>query len=425
MAAGAGAPVGAAAGTDTPMGAAAGHEPSATMSASPTLALACELIRRPSVTPDDAGCQTLIAHRLAALGFTCEARVINGVTNLWARRGNTRPLICFAGHTDVVPPGPRETWSSDPFVPTERDGFLYGRGAADMKGSIAAFVTALERFVHAHPKAPGSLAVLLTSDEEGPSVDGTVRVVEKLAAAGTTLDYCVVAEPSSVARLGDMVKNGRRGSLSGTLTVRGVQGHVAYPHLAKNPIHLLAPALAELAAMHWDDGNAYFPPTTWQCSNIRAGTGVTNVIPGTLELLFNFRHSTASSPESLRERLEAVLARHGLDFAIQWTVSGAPYLTPRGTLVDMAEAAIRETVGILPELSTSGGTSDGRFIAAICPQVVELGPINATIHQVDERVAIADLDALSTIFERLVARLVGVTDALPGNHPGWQSEAGA
>jgi succinyl-diaminopimelate desuccinylase len=373
---------------------------------SPTLALARALIARASVTPDDAGCQALVAARLGPLGFRCETIEVNGVTNLWARRGEARPLVCFAGHTDVVPTGPLADWHSDPFVPTERDGWLYGRGAADMKGSIAAFVTAIEAFVAAHPDAPGSIAVLLTSDEEGPSVDGTVRVVERLAAAGVALDWCIVGEPSSVERLGDMIKNGRRGTLSGTLTVRGVQGHVAYPHLARNPIHLAAPAIAELAAMHWDDGNEYFPPTTWQCSNIHAGTGATNVIPGRLELMFNFRHSTASTPESLKQRLAAVLARHGLDFAIAWTGSGPPYLTPRGELVAAAEAAIRAAVGVTPELSCTGGTSDGRFIAAICREVVELGPVNATIHKVDERVAIADLDALAAIHAGILERLL-------------------
>jgi succinyl-diaminopimelate desuccinylase len=373
---------------------------------SPTLALARALIARNSVTPDDAGCQALIAARLAPLGFRCETMACNGVTNLWARRGDARPLVCFAGHTDVVPPGPRADWQTDPFAPTERDGWLYGRGAADMKGSIAAFVTAIEAFVAAHPDAPGSLAVLLTSDEEGPSVDGTVRVVERLAAAGETLDYCIVGEPSSVDRLGDMIKNGRRGTLSGTLTVRGVQGHVAYPQLARNPIHLAAPAIAELAATHWDDGNEYFPPTTWQCSNIRAGTGATNVIPGSLELMFNFRHSTASTPESLQRRFVAALARHGLDCSIEWTGSGPPYLTPRGELVAAAESAIGATVGVTPALSCTGGTSDGRFIAAICREVVELGPVNATIHKVDERVAIADLDALTAIHVRILERLL-------------------
>ena len=373
---------------------------------SATLELARALIGRRSVTPDDGGCQALVAARLESLGFRCETLVANGVTNLWARRGRAHPVICFAGHTDVVPTGPLDEWHTDPFTPTVRDGWLYGRGAADMKGSVAAFVTAIETFVAAHPDAPGSIAVLLTSDEEGPSVDGTVRVVERLAAQGETIDYCIVGEPSSVDRLGDMIKNGRRGTLSGTLTVKGVQGHVAYPHLARNPIHLVAPAIAELAATRWDDGNEYFPPTTWQCSNVHSGTGATNVIPGRLELTFNFRYATASTPESLTQRFEAILARHGLDYELAWTGSGKPYLTPRGTLVAAAEAAIREVVGVTPELSCTGGTSDGRFIAAICREVVELGPVNATIHKIDECVAIADLDALAAIYAGILDRLL-------------------
>jgi succinyl-diaminopimelate desuccinylase len=374
--------------------------------ARPTLALARELINRRSVTPDDAGCQALLIERLAALGFRCETLISNGVTNLWARFGTSRPLVCFAGHTDVVPAGPLEQWHSDPFVPTERDGYLYGRGAADMKSSIAAFVTAGESFVIAHPGAPGSIAMLITSDEEGPSVDGTVKVVERLAAAGERIDYCIVGEPSSVDALGDMIKNGRRGTLSGTLTVRGIQGHVAYPHLAKNPIHLVAPALAELAATRWDDGNEHFPPTTWQCSNIHAGTGASNVIPGSLELAFNFRYSTASTRASLGQRFEEVLRRHGLDYALQWTGHGMPFLTRRGRLVDVASACVHEVVGRTPALSTTGGTSDGRFIADICDEIVELGPVNATIHKLDERVAIADLEPLSAIYRRILERLL-------------------
>jgi succinyl-diaminopimelate desuccinylase len=374
--------------------------------ARPTLALARELISRRSVTPDDAGCQALLIERLAPLHFRCDTRVSNGVTNLWARRGTVRPLVCFAGHTDVVPPGPLDQWRSDPFEPTERDGYLHGRGAADMKSSIAAFVTAIEAFVAAHPDAPGSIAVLITSDEEGPSVDGTVKVVERLADAGERIDWCIVGEPSSVDALGDMIKNGRRGTLSGTLMVRGVQGHVAYPHLANNPIHLVAPALAELAATRWDDGNEHFPPTTWQCSNIHAGTGATNVIPGTLELLFNFRYSTASTRASLEQRFEAVLRRHGLDYALTWTGQGKPFLTRRGRLVEVANASVREIAGRTPALSTTGGTSDGRFIADICDEIVELGPVNATIHKLDERVAIADLEPLSAIYRRILERLL-------------------
>jgi succinyl-diaminopimelate desuccinylase len=363
------------------------------------------LIERRSLTPDDAGCQRLLAERLAPLGFRCETLEVNGVTNLWARRGSQAPLICLAGHTDVVPTGPLDAWSSDPFTPTLRDGYLYGRGAADMKGSLAAFVLAIER-VLAHAEPRGSIALLITSDEEGPSVDGTAQVVDKLARDGTTIDYCIVGEPSSVERLGDMIKNGRRGTLSGTLRVRGVQGHIAYPHLAMNPIHALAPALAELVQMHWDDGNEYFPPTSFQCSNIHAGTGATNVIPGTLELMFNFRYSTASSRESLAERLEAVLRRHGVDGDVVFTAHGAPFLTPKGRLVDVAASTIREVTGVVPVLSCEGGTSDGRYIARICPELVEIGPVNATIHKVDERVAAADLDALVAIYAGMLERLL-------------------
>jgi len=374
--------------------------------AAPTLALAQELIALRSLTPDDAGCQERLMARLAPLGFTAEFISANGVTNLWARRGTARPLVCFAGHTDVVPTGPLAQWDSDPFVPTQRDGFLHGRGAADMKASLAAFVTAIEGFVSAHADAPGSIALLITSDEEGPSVDGTVKVVERLAARGERLDYCIVGEPSSVDALGDMIKNGRRGSLSGTLTVNGVQGHIAYPHLARNPIHLVAPVLAELAATTWDTGNEYFPPTTWQCSNIHAGTGATNVIPGTLELMFNFRHSTASTRESLAARLEEVLRRHGLDYDLAWTGSGKPFLTERGKLVDAASSAIRAVTGRTPEISCTGGTSDGRFIADICTEIVELGPVNATIHQLNERVRIADLEPLAAIYRGILERLL-------------------
>jgi len=372
----------------------------------PTLLLARDLIARRSLTPDDAGCQALLAARLAPLGFRCETLMSNGVTNLWARRGATAPLVCFAGHTDVVPTGPLDQWSTDPFVPVERDGFLHGRGAADMKSSLAAFVTATEAFLSAHPDAPGSIAFLVTSDEEGPSVDGTVKVVERLAAAGERLDYCVVGEPSSVDALGDMIKNGRRGTLSGTLTVRGVQGHIAYPHLAQNPIHLAAPVLAELAATKWDDGNAYFPPTTFQCSNIHAGTGATNVIPGTLDVLFNFRYSTASTRESLVERFEAIVRRHGVPHSIAWTGHGKSFLTAPGRLVDVAAASIAAVTGRTPALSTIGGTSDGRFIADICAEIVELGPVNATIHKLDERVRVADLAPLAAIYAGILERLL-------------------
>ena len=362
------------------------------------LDLARQLIARRSVTPEDAGCQDLVAQRLAAAGFGCESLRCGEVTNLWARRGSGHPLVCFAGHTDVVPPGPLERWQSDPFVPLERDGRLYGRGAADMKSSIAAFVVAAEAFVQERPAHSGSIALLITSDEEGPSVDGTVRVVERLKALGESIDYCIVGEPTSVSALGDMIKNGRRGSLSGRLTVRGVQGHVAYPLLAKNPIHAFAPALAELASTVWDQGNEHFPPTTWQASNIHAGTGVGNVIPGSLELDFNFRFSTASSEHSLRERLEAVLGRHGLDYALAWVLGGKPFLTRRGELVEVVARAVRTHTGRTPELSTTGGTSDARFIAEICPQIVELGPVNASIHQVDEHIALAELELLPKIY---------------------------
>jgi succinyl-diaminopimelate desuccinylase len=377
-----------------------------TMRNDATLDLARALIARRSLTPDDAGCQELLRARLVPLGFHCETLASNGVTNLWARRGDARPAVCFAGHTDVVPTGPLTAWHSDPFTPTIRDGFLYGRGAADMKSSLAAFIVAVENFVRTHPAHPGSIALLITSDEEGPSTDGTVRVVERLQATGTALDYCVVGEPSSVERLGDMIKNGRRGSLSGRLIVRGVQGHVAYPHLAKNPIHLAAPAIAELAGIVWDNGNEYFPPTTWQASNIAAGTGAANVIPGVLELSFNFRYATASTRESLQERFEAVLQRHGLDYELAWTGWGAPYLTPRARLVSIAAEAIREVCGIVPETSCTGGTSDGRFIAAICREVVELGPVNATIHKLDEHVAVADLEPLAAVYRGILERLL-------------------
>jgi succinyl-diaminopimelate desuccinylase len=371
-----------------------------------TLELARALIARPSVTPDDGGCQALIAARLERVGFRCETLTAGGVTNLWARRGSSRPLVCLAGHTDVVPTGPRDGWQSDPFVPTERDGWLYGRGSADMKSSVAAFVTATEEFVAAHANAGGSIALLITSDEEGPSIDGTARVVERLAAAGETIDYCIVGEPTSVEHLGDMIKNGRRGTLSGTLTVKGIQGHVAYPQLARNPIHQAAPAFAELAATRWDDGDAYFPPTTWQCSNLHAGTGATNVIPGSLEALFNFRFAPASTRESLAARFEAVLRKHELDYTLAWTGFGKPYLTPRGALVDVAGDVIREVTGIVPEVSCTGGTSDGRFIADICREVVELGPVGASIHQLNERIRVADLAPLSRIYRRILERLL-------------------
>lgn len=373
---------------------------------SPVLQLTQQLIRCPSVTPADAGCQQLIGERLARAGFALEPMRFGEVDNLWARRGKGAPLVCFAGHTDVVPPGPRERWSSEPFVPAVRGGYLFGRGAADMKSSIAAFVVAVERFVAAHPDHPGSIALLITSDEEGVAVDGTARVVDALKARGEPIDYCIVGEPSSAHRLGDTIKNGRRGSLSGELVVKGVQGHVAYPHLADNPVHRAAPALAELAAVQWDEGNEYFPPTTWQISNVTAGTGATNVIPGELRVLFNFRFSTASTVDALKRQVHALLDRHGLRYELTWSLSGLPFLTARGRLVQAAADAIRRETGVETELSTAGGTSDGRFIAAICPQLVELGPVNATIHQINECVALADLEPLSRIYGGVLAALL-------------------
>ncbi len=371
-----------------------------------TLALTRELISRRSVTPDDAGCQQLIAERLAPLGFTFEHIHRNGVDNLWARRGTGKPLLCFAGHTDVVPTGPVDKWHTDPFAPTERDGKLFGRGAADMKTGVAAFVTAAERFVRAHPDHPGSVALLITSDEEGDAVDGTVRVIEWLQAKGERIDFAIVGEPSSTEKFGDTIRNGRRGSLSARLVVNGVQGHIAYPHLAKNPIHLAAPALAELAATEWDRGNEFFPPTSFQISNINGGTGAFNVIPGTVEIYFNFRFATASTERSLRERTEAILKKHGLDFSIKWTLGGKPFLTQRGSLVEALTSAIQAVSGVTPELSTAGGTSDGRFIAEICDQVAEFGPINATIHKIDEQVEIADIDRVHEVYFRTLEKLL-------------------
>jgi succinyl-diaminopimelate desuccinylase len=371
-----------------------------------TLELAMELIRRPSVTPDDGGCQRLLAERLRPLGFECEHLRFGEVDNLWAVRGTGKPLIVFAGHTDVVPTGPRERWHSDPFQPTLRDGHLYGRGAADMKSSIAAFVTAIESFLAKHPNHKGAVALLITSDEEGPSVDGTVKVVDWLKTRGIRIDYCVVGEPTSVSQLGDTVKNGRRGSLSAKLTVRGKQGHVAYPHLARNPVHLLAPALADLVREEWDRGNEFFPPTTMQVSNIHGGTGAENVIPGELVVHFNFRYSTASTADQLKSRVTAILQRHNIDHEIAWTHSGLPYLTQPGALVDAVRAAIQAETGVATELSTSGGTSDGRFIAPTGAQVVELGPLNATIHQIDECVRSDHPHLLSRIYERIIADLL-------------------
>jgi succinyl-diaminopimelate desuccinylase len=372
---------------------------------SATLSLAQQLIACKSLTPNDAGCLDLIGARLAPLGFHLEKIRCGEVDNLYARRGDAAPVVCFAGHTDVVPTGPLEHWHSDPFTPTVRDGKLYGRGASDMKGSLAAFVTGIEQFVAAHPDHKGSIALLLTSDEEGIAVDGTVRVVEKLQARNETLDYCIVGEPTAVKYAGDTIKNGRRGSLSGALTVKGVQGHIAYPHLVKNPIHLAAPAIAELAATVWDNGNEYFPPTSWQISNIHGGTGATNVVPGTVEILFNFRFATASTVESLKTRVCDILDRHELEYSIEWEES-KPYLTPRGNLVDVVSEAILETTGTTTELSTTGGTSDGRFIADICPQVIELGPCNASIHKLNESVGLDELDDLSDIYRGILVRLL-------------------
>jgi succinyl-diaminopimelate desuccinylase len=365
---------------------------------SATLLLTQQLIARPSLTPLDEGCLHIIGQRLEKIGFMLEKIRCGEVDNLWARRGNSGKLLCFAGHTDVVPTGPVDQWHSDPFTPSIRDGMLYGRGAADMKGSLAAFVTSIEKFVAAHPNHENSIALLLTSDEEGIAVDGTVRVVEALRTRQEKMDYCIVGEPTAVSKTGDTIKNGRRGSLSGNLTVKGIQGHIAYPHLVKNPIHLAAPAIAELAATVWDEGNEYFPPTSWQISNIHGGTGATNVVPGSVEIIFNFRFSTASSIEGLKAKVHAILDKHELQYELDWSLSGKPYLTPRGNLVEAVSSAIKQVTGIDSELSTTGGTSDGRFIADICPQVLELGPVNATIHKLNECVSVADLDILAEIY---------------------------
>lgn len=362
------------------------------------LELARALIARRSVTPEDGGCQALVAERLRDLGFHCEDASVNGVTNLWARRGTARPLFCFAGHTDVVPTGPLDQWQSDPFVPTVREGRLYGRGAADMKSSIASFLVALGQFLAERPRHGGSIALLLTSDEEGPSVDGTARVVERLKARGETLDYCVVGEPSSSRVLGDTLRVGRRGSLSARLTVRGVQGHVGYPEQVRNAVHLLAPALAELVATEWDRGNDAFPPTSFQVSNVHAGTGVENIAPGAVEVLCNFRFSTASTQESLRARLEDALRRHGLDYSVSWTLGGKPFLGGRGRLIESVQQAVQAHAGRAPQLSTAGGTSDGRFIIDICPEVVEFGPVNASIHKLNENIALEELERLPRIY---------------------------
>ena len=380
------------------------------MSATPTLDLAKDLIARRSITPEDAGCLELIAERLAPLGFVCERMDSTGLTgrvcNLWARRGTAKPLVVFAGHIDVVPPGPMEKWQSDPFVPTERDGFLYGRGAGDMKTSVAAAVVAIERLLASNAQLEGSLAFLLTSDEEGDATDGTVKVVETLKARGEHIDCCLVGEPTSVSKQGDTIKNGRRGSLTGKLVVKGVQGHVAYPEKVKNPIHRAAPALAELAAAHWDIGNEFFPPTSFQISNIHAGTGATNVVPGTLDVLFNFRFSTASTVGGLQNRVHQILDKHGLEYDLHWKIGGQPFLSQPGRLVSALVEAIQLESDIAAELSTTGGTSDGRFIAAICPEVVEFGPVNATIHKIDECIALADIEPLTRIYEATFRKLL-------------------
>ncbi len=373
---------------------------------SATLDLAKKLIACPSVTPDDAGCHDLMIQRLQAIGFTVEPLPFGEVNNFWARRGDTAPLFVFAGHSDVVPPGPASAWATPPFEPTIRNGLLYGRGAADMKGSLAAMVVACEAFIAHHPDHRGSIGFLITSDEEGPSINGTVKVVEHLSAHNIRIDACLVGEPTSTARVGDVIKNGRRGSLGGRLIVKGVQGHVAYPHLAVNPIHRAAPALAELAGIEWDRGNEFFPATSFQISNIKGGTGATNVIPGEVEVIFNFRYSTETTHEQLKQRMTAILDKHNLDYDLEWSLSGKPFLTAKGTLVDAVSRAILGVTGLTTELSTSGGTSDGRFIAPTGAQVVELGPVNATIHKVNECVAVADLDLLTDIYRRILENLL-------------------
>jgi succinyl-diaminopimelate desuccinylase len=373
---------------------------------SKTLALAEQLIALSSVTPDDNGCQTRLIELLTPLGFACEALQSGNVSNLWARKGSEPPLVVFAGHTDVVPTGPLEQWQSHPFQPTHRDGKLYGRGAADMKTSIAAMVVAVEEFTAAHPHHKGSIGFLITSDEEGPATDGTVMVCRQLKQRGEQLDYCIVGEPTSTQLLGDMMKNGRRGSMSGKLVIEGIQGHIAYPQLARNPIHSAAPALTELVAEHWDEGNEYYLPTSWQISNIHAGTGASNVIPGEVVVDFNFRFSTASTAEGLQRRVQAILDKHGLIYTLSWTVNGMPFLTPRGELSNALSAAIKSETGLDAELSTTGGTSDGRFIAQICPQVIEFGPPNGSIHKIDEHIELRFIDPLKNIYRRTLENLL-------------------
>ncbi|NJD33057.1 MAG: succinyl-diaminopimelate desuccinylase [Gammaproteobacteria bacterium] len=374
---------------------------------SPTLELTADLLRRPSVSPEDHGCLDVIAARLERLGFTNERLGFGPVANLWSKRGTGHPVLCFAGHTDVVPTGPREEWQTDPFEPVVRDGVLYGRGSADMKSGLAAMVTATERFIARHPGHAGTLAYLLTSDEEGPSVDGTRRVMEVLSARGEKIDLCVVGEPTSHERLGDTIKIGRRGSLSGRLTVHGVQGHIAYPHLADNPVHRFAPALAELVSRHWDEGNEFFQPTSFQVSNFSAGTGAPNVIPGELKARFNLRFSTEQTVESLQRAVIELLDRHRLNYTLEWFVSGLPFLTQPGVLTEAVSGAVHDVTGIRPAFSTTGGTSDGRFIAPTGAQVVEVGVGNATIHKVNECVRVADVELLSRVYERVMERLLG------------------
>lgn len=371
-----------------------------------TLELCCELIRRPSVTPEDAGCQALMIEKLRALNFSCTELPFGDVSNFWAERGDQGPLLVFAGHTDVVPTGPVSQWNTPPFEPSLQDGILFGRGSADMKGSLAAMLIACADFVAEHPDHPGRIGFLITSDEEGPAVDGTVRVLNYLKERGQSIDWCVIGEPSSSATLGDVIKNGRRGSLGAVLKVRGVQGHIAYPHLADNPIHRLLPALHALTTEVWDEGNAFFPPTSMQVSNINGGTGATNVIPGEVEVVFNFRFSTEVSDAELRQRTESILQSHKLDYTIQWQLSGQPFLTPTGQLIEATVASIREVTGQEPELSTAGGTSDGRFIAPTGAQVVEVGPVNATIHKLNEQVLASDLPRLAAIYTGILQRLL-------------------